>query len=168
MLRKIRNHPVLRNLIKDSCCENGICVSFAEDIDRDNTIILKVDEFYNTLGLEETPPSIDCFIIRKCVNGGYGLTLVELKNIHSSKGFDIQKMKGKFVTTIDDFMKTRFKEPLDVDYKTIKLFFVSNIEVYRRDLGLKMEVLMNTRFKINGRQHMIQPRMPDPTISNCY
>src|SRR5689334_19562823 len=149
MLTKVRNHPVLKDLIEDSCCENGVCVSFAEDIDRDNTIILKVDKFYNSLGLEETPPSIDCFIIRKCLNGGYGLTLVELKNIHSSKGFEIQNMIGKFVTTIDDFMKTRFKDTLDINYKTIKLFLVSNIEVYRRDLGLKMEVLINTRFKIN-------------------
>ena len=35
----------------------------------------------NSLNIEKRPASIDCLIIRECLNSGYGLTLVELKNI---------------------------------------------------------------------------------------
>jgi hypothetical protein len=57
---------------------------------------------------------------------------------------------------------------LDINYSEIKLFFVSRQEIHRRDLGLKMEVLINTRFKFNDRTLMIIPKMPTPTIKNCY
>ena len=45
---------------------------------------------------------------------------------------------------------------------------LANKEIYKRDLGLKIEVLMNLRFKFNERKLMIIPRMPDPTIKKCY
>ena len=59
---------------------------------------------------------------------------------------DLENMKSKFDTTLNDFIKNRFRDPLDIDYKDIKLYFVSKQEIYKRDLGLKMEVLMNIIF----------------------
>jgi hypothetical protein len=169
MFRRIVNHDVLRHFIEDSCCENEVCITFDKSLDANNVVILKVDKYYNSLALgKNTPPSIDCVIIRKCLRSGYGLTLVELKSVSNSKGFELDNMRLKFHTTINDFIKTRFREVLDIDYNHIKLYFVSNIEVYKRDIGLKLELLINTRFKINNRHYMIEPRMPHPTIANCY
>ncbi|HQE33061.1 MAG TPA: hypothetical protein PLZ71_01065 [Flavobacterium alvei] len=168
MINNIISHDTLSQYIEDTCCENGVCVSFEDDIDPNSYVIIKVDQFYNSLNIEKRPASIDCLIIRKCLISGYGLTLVELKNIENSKGFDLENMKSKFDTTLNDFIKNRFRDPLDIDYKDIKLYFVSKQEIYRRDLGLKMEVLMNVRFKFNEKQLMIIPRMPNPTIKKCY
>lgn len=142
MLSRIKKHPVLKEYIEDTCCENEVCVTVDDAVEKENVLILKVDTYYNSIGLGlNTPASIDCFIIRKCLNGGYGLTLVELKNIYNSQGFDLENMKRKFITTIDDFMKSRFRELLDLDYKDIKLYFVTNIDIYRRDIGLKLDIL---------------------------
>lgn len=169
MINRIKRHPTLSNHLEETCCENGICVTFDEGILPNSYVIIKVDKFYNGLKLgKKTPASIDCLIVRKCKQSGYGLTLVELKNIASGKGFDIANMKEKFETTLYDFIKNRFKNPLDIDYSEIKLFFVSRQEIHKRDTGLKMEVLINTRFKFNNRNLMIQPKMPSPTIRNCY
>lgn len=168
MINSIKNHAELSNYIEDTCCENGICVSFDEGIHPDSYAIIKVDNYYNSLNIEHRPASIDCLIIRECQENGYGMTLVELKNIETGKGFDVKNMKEKFSTTLYDFIKNKFRNPLDVQYSDIKLYFVSNQEIYKRDLGLKMEVLINTRFKYNERTLMIIPRMPNPAIKKCY
>ena len=91
-----------------------------------------------------------------------------LKNIESGQGFNVDNMKEKFETTLFDFIKKRFKNQLDIHYSEIKLFFVSKQEIYKRDLGLKMDVLINIKFKYNDRVLMIRPEMPTPTIKNCY
>jgi hypothetical protein len=168
MIQKIKNHNILSPFTEDTCCENGICVSFDENLEPNNYVIIKVDNYYNSLNLAATPPSVDCLIIRRCINGGYGLTIVELKDIGTGAAFTIDNMKGKFNTTLNNFIKRRFKELLNIEYNEIKLYFVSNIDIYKRDLGLKMEVLINTQFDFNGKKLMIQPKMPTPTIKNCY
>ena len=168
MIEKVKAHKILSQYIEDTCCENEIGVTFESNILPTSYAILKVDKFYNSLNIEFRPASVDCLIIRKCIKTGYGITLVELKKIENSKGFTVENIKEKFQTTLFDFIKTKFKNPLDVDYSEIKLFFVSNKEIYKRDLGLKMEVLMNVRFKFNGKNRMITPQMPTPTIKNCY
>lgn len=168
MIKRIKSHNNLADFVEDTCCENEICVTFDEGISSSEYAIIKVDNYYNSLNLEATPPSIDCLIIRKCIKTGYGLTLVELKKIETGKGFEVENMQEKFKTTLFDFIKKRFKTPLDINYSEIKLFFVSRQEIHKRDLGLKMEVLINTRFKFNDRTLMIIPKMPTPTIKNCY
>jgi hypothetical protein len=168
LIENIKAHEILSQFLEDDCCENNICVTFAENIVRENYIIIKVDKYYNSLGLAKTPASLDCLIIRKCLNTGFGLTLVELKDIHSGKAFEFDNMKSKFETTINDFMQNRFKDLLYKDYKDIKLYFVSNIEIYKRDIGLKLETLINVRFNYGDRKFMIQPKMPTPNIRNCH
>lgn len=168
MIKRIKAHDVLANFIEDNCCENEICVSFDASIPASNYAIIKVDNYYNSLHLERPPASIDCLIIRKCIKTGYGLTLVELKKTNSGAGFEIKNMQEKFETTLFDFIKKRFRNPLDIHYSEVKLFFVSRQEIHKRDLGLKMEVLINTKFKFNDKTLMISPKMPNPTIKNCY
>lgn len=176
MLENIKSHEILSKFLVEECCENEVSITFNEDVAKDSYIIIKVDRYYNSLGLAETPPSLDCLIIRRCLNTGFGLTLVELKDIDSTKRFTIENLKAKFETTINDFIQNRFKDLLFIDYKRIELYFVSNIELYkgkwrreeRLDRGLKLEILINIRFKYGGRKLMIEPRMPHPTITNCH
>lgn len=168
MLNKIKTDAILSKFIEKDCCENDICVTFDKSIPADSYVIIKVDKFYNSLKLEEPPPSIDCLIIRKCINSGYGITLVELKKIKTGKGLDIENIKGKFETTLFDFIKTRFSKILNKDFQEIKLYFVTRQEIYKRDLGLKMEVLINLKIKYDDKILMIIPKMPTPTIKNCY
>ncbi len=169
MIDKIKNHKILSEFVEDTCCENEICVTFDNSIPAESYVIIKVDKFYNAQKLEnDTPASLDCLIIRKCIDGGYGLTLVELKKIKIGAGFDLDNMKEKFETTLYNFIKIRFKEILDIDYKEVKLYFVSKQEIYKRDIGLKMDMLIDLRFSFNGKKLMIRPLMPNPTIKNCY
>lgn len=168
MITKINTHNILSQYVEDTCSENGVCVTFDKDVLPGSYSIIKVDKFYNSLNIEKRPASIDCLIVVKSINLGYGLNLVELKKIDNCKGFEIKNIKEKFETTLFDFIKVRFKIPLDIDYNSVKLFFVTNNELYKRDMGLKMEVLINLRFKFNDKYLMIIPRMPNPTIKNCY
>ncbi len=168
MIDRIKEHDILSEFIEDECCENGVCVTIDETIPADSYAIIKVDNYYNSLNLEKTPPSVDCLIIRKCIDTGYGITLVELKKGSTSKNFDFENIKGKFETTLFDFIQERFTNELFIAYNDIKLFFVSNKEIHKRDLGLKMDVLINLRFKFDNKNLMIRPYMPNPTIRNCY
>lgn len=169
MINKIKAHKVLSEYVEDTCCENEICVTFDKDVLPQSYAIIKVDNYYNSLKLgKNTPASIDCLIVRECIKTGFGLTLVELKKIETGKGFQIENMKQKFETTLYDFIKTRFKTLLDINYNEVNIYFVSKQEIYKRDLGLKMEVLMNLRFKFNNRTLMITPKMPNPSIKKCY
>ena len=65
-------------------------------------------------------------------------------------------------------MQKRFKDLLDKDYKSVKLYFVTNIEIYKRDLGLKLDTLINLRFNFRGKKLMIEARKPEPMITNCH
>ena len=169
MINKIKSHRVLSKFIEDSCCENEIYISFDKDVLPETYAIIKVDNYYNSLKLgKKTPASIDCLIIRECIKTGFGLTLVELKKVETGKGFQIENMRQKYETTLYDFIKRRFKNTLDINYKEVKIYFVSKQELYKRDLGLKMEVLINLKFKFNNKTLMIKPEMPNPSIKKCY
>jgi hypothetical protein len=168
LIYRIRNEPVLSKYIEDTCCENGVCVTISKEISTENYVIIKVDKFYNAKNISDRPASVDCLIVRKCIGGGYGLTLVELKSNHNSGKFSIENIKEKFETTINNFIKVEFKDYLDIHYEDIKLYFVSKYEVNKRDLGLKMNALMNLKFPFNSMKYMLRVEMPDPTIKNCY
>jgi hypothetical protein len=170
MLDKIYKTEALLPFLKEECCENEVCISFDAGINKEDYVVIKVDEYYNGLKLAKTPPSPDCLIIRKCEYSGYGLTIVELKNIQKSKRFDLDNMISKFNACINDFIMIRFKDLLFKDYADIKLYFVSKINSYDndRDQGLKLETLIETKFHYNGKKHMIRATMPNPTIKKCY
>jgi hypothetical protein len=168
MIEKIYSTEVLKPFLHKTCCENDVSVTFDDDISENDYVIIKVDDYYNSLGLENTLPSPDCLIIRRCKHEGYGMTIVELKDIETSSRFEVDNMIAKFTTCINDFISIRFKDILWKDYKDIKLYFVSNIEIYKRDMGLRLRTIMNVKFIYNDKKYMIQPKMPHPTIKNCY
>lgn len=167
-INSIREDIILSEFICEECSENEVSVSFDDGITANDYVIIKVDDYYNGLNLEKTPPSPDCLIVLKCCESGHALAIVELKAICNSKGFTLINMISKFETCINDFIEVKFPDLLSVDYKRIKLYFVSDIEVYRRDIGLKMELLMNTRFRYRDKLLMITPYKPIPVIKKCY
>ena len=168
MIEKILNDNGLSSFIVENCCEEGVCVTFDSTVSSENYVIIKVDDFFNSLNLKKTPASVDCLVFQRCLDGSYGITLVELKSSSSSGFLAFETIKQKFQNTIDIFIIGKFPKYFFLDYKKFDLYFVSNIEIYKRDLGLKYETLINTKFMYNGKNRMIKPYMPTPTIKNCY
>ena len=120
-------------------------------------------------GRATPPPSPDCFIIQRCAGTDkYGITIVELKGISTSDGFKVENMKAKFETCFQEFMLKDFKNYFNRDFVRIQLYFVSEIEIYRREAGLKMKVLENIRFTFRGQKCSIKPYKPTPAIKPCY
>ena len=169
LLQKIRQDERLKPLLRDRCEDEGVCVEIDKNIPQDDYVILKLDSFYNTIYFATPPPSPDCFIIQRCAGTDkYGITIVELKGIHNSDGFKVENMKAKFETCFQEFMLKDFKNYFNRDYTKIQLYFVSEIEIYRREAGLKMKVLENIRFTFRGQKCSIKPYKPTPAIKPCY
>ena len=136
----IQTDESLRNIIKQRCEDEGMCVSFDEKIKEADYLILKIDDFYKGLYMEMPPPSPDCMIVIRCIGGGYKLVIVELKGIEKNRHFDINNVIGKFSTCLNDFILARFPHYFAIEYNTIELLFVTNIDIYKRELGLTMQV----------------------------
>jgi len=110
MFENILSNSDLFALCRATCEENEARVAFEEKLREDNYIVLKIDAYYNSLRIHNPPPAIDCLIIVNCeTNDCYDFYLVELRDIKSSKGFDLEKIKQKFATTINDFLGGEFK-----------------------------------------------------------
>lgn len=168
MIDKIIQDPQLSLLLCDECAENEVSVTFDSTINQGDCVILKVDDYYNSQNIEKRPPAPDCLIVLKCKEKGYALAVVELKNIQTGSSLPLDNLIAKFKTCFDDFISTQFKAILDQDYQRIQLIFVSNIELYRRDIGLKVKALMDYRLHFRGKRYSITPYMPTPTIKACY
>ena len=169
MFENIKRNVNLREFIVDECCDNGICLELEDNIPDEDKLIIKVDDYYNAQHMgNNTPPSPDCLILIRCNDGGYSLHVAELKNIKSSKGYDVKNMLGKFDTCFYDFIQSRFPELFNVDYKAVKLYFVSKIDVYSRDMGLSYDLLMAHRIRFNGKKLNIRAFMPTPKVKHCY
>jgi len=153
-----------------ACEDEGMSVDMDASISADAYLIIKVDNFYNSLHAKDTPAAPDCLILQKCAGGGYGVTLVELKNIKSSQNFEIENIIEKFRTCLEDFMSVKFGEYFFQDYQRILLYFVTKIGgTYKKDKGLTLESLIDKRFVFGKRNNlMIRLEMPTPAIKPCY
>jgi hypothetical protein len=167
LFERIKRDAVLGQFIRDKCEDEGICVGIDERISEDKVLIIKVDDYYNSLNIEKRPPSPDCFILVQCEThvNEFCLTIVELKD---TGRFDFDNAFSKFSTCFDDFMSVEFKKYFNRDYSKIQLLLVSKTEIYQRDLGLKMKVLMNKKLTFRDKKYMITPKMPTPAIKPCY
>jgi len=166
MIKRIKEHPVLSEFIEDTCCENNVCITFADDVSPESYVIIKVDKYYNSLNLGNTPRSVDCLIIRKCINGDFGLTLVELKKAKRSSQINKKQIEEKFENTLDDFMK-KFEGLFPLTFKEVKLYLISKI---KRDIDktLTLEYLMNKKIKFNNKVLGIRAEKTNFMIENCY
>ena len=165
LFREIKENIDLSKIICEQCEDEGIGITIDPRIAQNDVLILKVDDFYNSLTIEKRPPSPDCFILVQCESGGFKLTIVELKNIDI---FTVNDIVQKFKTCLDDFMTIRFADYFDFDYQKIELILVSLKESYSRDRGLRASALMSKRFVFRGKRCMFTPHNPTPTVKPCY
>ncbi len=157
--------------IVPTCEDEGICVEFEKGIDKSAILIVKMDDFYNSLGLKETPPSVDCLIVQYCLeNNFYKIHLVELKNQERAALINHKNIEGKFETALYDFLSDKFRHIFfDVVFEIRPRLILSagkvqanSIKAYSLDflLGLKM-------FRFQNRTLAIHGYPPQPLIKSC-
>lgn len=167
MINPLRLNHELVDFVNKRCCENGVCIEIDESIPDEDVLILKIDSYYNSLHMERTPPSVDCLIIVRCTAGDYQMTLVELKNIGSGKtGYRAKAVAEKFRTTLDDFISKRFPIIGNANIRSIKLKFITPLNPFR-DNGLMIETFINNRIPFQGKNLVIDPRLPTETVRRC-
>lgn len=159
LIDRIKNDPILRTLVRDTCSERNAYVSVSSDIPRDRYVILKPDAYYNSLNVGNRPNSPDCLIIQRCEGNieRYSVTIVELRDRRKGGDFTVEELKEKFEICLNDFMGRRFKDLLNRDYKQITLYFVTTNPSYT---SLKSETLMNTRIPFREKKYSIRYRTP--------
>lgn len=117
MIATILNNEELSTFLKDHVQENNASVTLDEDfylqdgtLNRELLINIAVDEYYNSLNMGITPPSIDNLLVIDRGNKKFSLYLIELKDVKRLRTLCSKNIKAKFETTIDDFMSDRFKK----------------------------------------------------------
>ena len=184
MFNKIYNNSELFPIIVNYCEENNIEVSLSKNLEKNSDnklLILEIDSYYHSKNMKNPPPAIDCLILLKCDQcEGYDIYLVELKNIKSPKGFNVQNIIAKFQTVIDDFLQNRFKDIFyNENYCNFKCCFISNPyglknisqEDYEKKIHaeeLKLDYFNFIKpFKFKNKISWIKSILPNPTISEC-
>jgi len=163
MINAIKSDPNLTPFIKQKseCCYDGKPEHpyIDNDIHDDSVVALAPDEYYNSLHLSNTPPSIDYLVTLESKDKGFAHFLIEDKNVKRASGIDVNNIYRKFKTTLEDFMSERFGQLfLDEAYPifTIRLYLVSNLEKPskkedRTGKGMRLEILQTMLpFKFRG------------------
>lgn len=167
LLNKIRNDETLKEFVDDTCCEEGICAKFDAKIDKNDYIIIKVDKFYKSKRLSNTPKAIDCLIILKCQDKTetYALYLIELKR-QKGKDLDPNGIPDKFRNVEKFVIESDVKKYLNRHFEKIELFLVSKMSM--RDLGLESKLFMNEKIEFRGQKKRIMPKSANETIIYPY
>ncbi len=173
LLQKIKNDEILSQFTAKKCEENNIEIILDKKITDDRHLIVKVDDYYNSLPIANRPKSPDCLILQKCLESNleYAVTIVELKRRRKSSDFNINEVIEKYRTCLDDFMKIKFKDYFDKNYKRIDLYFVTNKKTYGSndiDTNLELELSMSERIKFNGKYCIIKLCNNKQKVKPCY
>lgn len=175
MLDRITEDSELFYIRRQTCCENNYCAEIDENLNEDDYVILKIDEYYRLLHMQLTPPAVDCLIAVKCCEAdSYEVHLIELRNTSSLNGIKIPNIVEKFKTTIHDFMETKFAKIFMDDSVKIKGFYMylvtnpSNKVSENRFKGTKLDILQSTKpLSFRGLIAQINPVPPSPLIQKC-
>lgn len=179
MIDTLKNDAVISQYFCSECKENDVSIEIDKSIDKDDILIIKVDDYYNAnVPLATRPKSPDCLIIQRCSDNTYILYIVELKNIKNREGFTVKGIEEKFITCLDDFMSGRFANYFhnySYNYKNINLFFISdpygfkeNPEKQMKMRGHKLDLLISIRIPKFFEKHLyIDHKIPNPKINNC-
>lgn len=115
MLIEVKN-SVLVTFLSDRVEENGVEVTIDPhfylpdgSLDLEKIANICVDSYYNSLRMQDTPPSIDNLLIIDRGRNCFSLYLIELKSVRKLGQLSKDNIKAKFNTTINDFMSTRFR-----------------------------------------------------------
>lgn len=170
LIDNLKREVSLIPYIVAECEDEGLCVGFESDVDKENTVIIKVDDFYNGLNMSITPASIDCLIIQFCGADKYHIYLVELKNVKAPGSIGNKNLEEKYETTLNDFMSNKFRHFFFNTTYLLNLELIlsagsvgqNSIKSYSLDflLGLRLYKFQDKILGINGLP-------PHPLISNC-
>lgn len=181
LLDKLSSDPIISQFICEECSENNFAAEFEDKLKKSkNYLIIKVDDYYNSLQTDnQTPPSPDCLIFVKCDDANnYNIYIIELKNIKSKNGFNIKNIRSKFKTCVNSFMKDVIRNYLNDDklvFNNIKLYFVTDpynerLCGSRLSKATKMDALLalNTQpFIFDGKRLFIEHKFKNPIITSC-
>lgn len=181
MLDAITQDTVLFGICGRACEENDLSVEVCaallhgEELDDERVRILKVDRYYAIAGLAEQPKSIDCLIVVKCASGAFELTLVELRNVSSTKGVPPSVMIEKFRNTFERFMAKDFGHIFanpDHTLAGIRAWLVTDPfnlghlsdEQYRMKIGTtRLKTIQSADpFEFRGHRVPVETRRPGP------
>jgi hypothetical protein len=136
VIEAIVKNDSLRLLLKNEVKENNACVELDSnfyldngDLDDTKIINLAIDEYYNGLGLGDTPASIDNLLVISRGDNKFAIYLIELKDVSKLRRICNINIRSKFTTTINDFMLTRFNEEFnkdDIKITDLNLWLVCN------------------------------------------
>lgn len=183
LVAALKNDPLLGPFLKSACVERGMAATISPNIAPEDIVIISPDGYYNSpLGLRRhrpTPKSPDCLVVVKCHTNEFLIYVVELRDISSSKGFDLAEIRGKFLTCLNDFMRgvlgTHFNRQ-DIVLQCPRLLFVADPYDQRQNPA------RNRRFNQPSRMDAllavpplrfdryilaIEPKYEDPLIEPC-
>ena len=107
LIENLKKNKDLQDFFCSECSENNISINIHPEIDFNDLLIIKVDDYYNK-NIPNPSPSPDCLIIQRCKPKYFNIYIVELKNIDSQHGFTLSNIVSKFTTCLEDFMNNIF------------------------------------------------------------
>lgn len=191
MIDAIIQHPVLNNIIRETCSDNGLFVEIDGNLlnngclDSERIIILKTDAYYSSHIMHNPPPSVDCIIVVKCQDESYKFYIVELRNCTGTSLIKTGIIEHKFKTIADDFFTKQFPaifSTKEYSIRSVKLWLVTdpfktgklNEEQYKKKIkGSVIEQYLSIKpLRILGKIALITPILPRiekpyPKITGC-
>ncbi len=174
LIKRIQEDPILSEFLCDDCEENGVGINVSKNVNQDDLIIIKVDEYYKIHEKSNNrPKSPDCLIIQHCGGNKFVLYLIELKDIKSLKTEKLSDIRDKFQSCFSDFMSDRFREYFyDTTYEfTINVFFISDPregKIDNKSKSTRMDSLLALKQPyFANRIYPIRPKLPNPVIQPC-
>ena len=177
MFDTIRQHEILRLIECHACREENrnTIVEFDESLylqkdflNYDKVLILKPDDYYNSLKIAKRPPSVDCLIL---INSDklayYELYLVELKDTNRKELVDYDEIVKKFETMINEF----FKQFIDIfgleNYEKIEFYLVTSY-LTRKNRSIFLDVYTRKpALLLFGKRVHIIPKPSPFKITTC-
>jgi hypothetical protein len=190
MFSELMSHPDLYGIVRSSCWENNVGIVFSEDLLSDDgyplhdrVLVLKLDEYYSSQRMHNPPPSVDCLVLVRCLEGdAYNLFLVELRNTKLTTSVRARDIKKKFDTAVFDFIKNRFQDIFLSDrfhIAKIELFLVTDpLRLVQKNIseeearklyrGTVLDAYSGLEpLEAFGRYLQIKPILPNPAIKSC-
>ncbi len=170
LLNDLRADASLAPYIHQFSCENDVCVDFDPAIPQEDYLVVKVDDFYNKLGLPNTPKSPDCLIVQRCMDGRFHWHVVELKNVKYQSELDAGDIWDKFHTCLTDFMSNRFRSHFyneNYDFK-LRLYLVAGKVNDNFTKNFKFDFLLAMRpLQFANKFYGVKPENPNPLVRTC-
>lgn len=152
MVKRICNEKTLEKYCSHSIEDAGVYVGVDKELSEDRFVAIKVDDYYDGLGLSNEPMAVDFVVSVDCKGNWYNLYVLELKG-GKNKNYTTEDIYNKFSTTLDDFLKKRYQSIFCDDsfkYKNVNLYLVATTPRVARKYGT-FEKYLEIRAKVNSR-----------------